>query len=207
MQIPLELGKFQMCACPTCDRDAVRQRIATSPGGQKYYLGVCLIESHYTDLDETVRELEAGITTKELQAKGLVDTASIFIQQVGSESKHRVAFIAPPQRSQPLPVSKVKPDVTPAANWSWEARPDRWMRLNGASVRLSALSDTELVSACLTIRKANFTRVTSKLSWIKELVSPRETVPYPLDKMEVGTHEAAWKLEEFKQEAEERGLL
>ena len=210
MYIPLGLGKFQICVCVGCNRDAATQLIASTPGGQKYYLSVCDLKTHYARVTKASNQLKTGMAIKDLCSMGLVDTGLIFVQEAGREDKCKVGSITPTQRrnrekpSIPAKSSQVKAASTA---WDWEARPGRWMRLDGTCVKLSALPTAELISSCIAIQKANFVRITSKISWIKGLVSPRVPISYPIDKLNVGTHEATWKLEEFKQEAEERGLL
>ncbi len=219
--IELERSKFQRCAFPECIGDAVSQEEAHMKDGTAYYLGACGREGHLEQVQKAQALLVSGIPPKKLHKKKELNIEELFIQPVGKEQKCKLAqweaYVANPVAETPPPQPKpqaqrrntaTKPEVIPVcAEWAWVERFEWWMQADGKTVRLSRLSPAEFVAAVLAIRDANFARVTVRIAWTKELVSPGVTYSYPEEGLTVGYKSAGLKLDEFKEEAEERGLL
>jgi hypothetical protein len=81
------------------------------------------------------------------------------------------------------------------------------MTVEGGPVHISKLSSEELLDAVLAIRKANFARITARISWIRD-IEPRGRVRhvYPEEALAVGFKMAGFKLEEMREVLESRAL-
>jgi hypothetical protein len=110
-----------------------------------------------------------------------------------------------PEMPQPPKPEEVIVEV--CKDWVWLSRYERWMDIEGNHVRLSSLPLDQFVCSAVAIRKANYARITSRVKWTEMLVLPKTPIPYPTAELEVGYQEAGIKLDEFKEEAAERGLL
>jgi len=205
MTLPLSLGKFQICVVPECGRDATQQVITEEGNPLQYYLGVCGSAEHLLQVEKVARSI--ATTPNPVALLGL-DRDQVFVRPAGRSTKCKlVHFNAPPKRDHTVRVP-TKPKVpTACSEWEWEARPDRWMTLEGKSVRISALPNAEFVCSCLAVSRLNYKRVTRTTSWVKQLVLPRVPCVYDENKLDVGPAEAGWKLAEFKREAANRGLI
>ena len=93
-------------------------------------------------------------------------------------------------------------------SWRWVDDFDYWMSTEGQVILLSALSDDELLDSMQAIRLANFTRFSKTIAWLKDLYenNPPKHL-YPNAELQVGRPEALTKLEQFREEAVERGML
>ncbi len=215
MTLPLELGKFQVCVIPDCNRDATQQVVTEEGKPLQYYLGVCDIEEHVARVLRVARSLDTAPNPIALLG---VDSDQVFVRPEGRDTKCKLQHFNTPTSPEPKipPSPKTQPNLhvlpTPEAStacpeWEWDARPDRWMTLKGKSVKLGALPNGEFVSSCLAVCRLNYKRITTSTSWVKQLVLPKVSCVYDPDKLDVGPSEAGWKLAEFKREAIIRGLL
>jgi len=203
MTLPLGLGKFQICICSGCGRDATLQVMTTTEDPQ-YFLGVC--GEHEQQALQVKEALERGSSPEELSG---VSIQQLFVSPAGRSTKCKyLHWIAPTPTAPPVQkLQKMPKAPTACANWTWEVRPNRWMTLKGESVKLRSLSNQEFISSCIEVRRLNYKRATTATSWIDQLVPPNVLCQYDADKLEVGSSEAYWKLSEFKEEATARGLL
>lgn len=212
--IDLGLDKFQICSCPGCDYDASNELCAKLKNGTEYYLASCERRGHKKRTQDVKQLLEQGITVTRLHTQGLINQEEVFIKPSGKNQKCKFlqwkAFKANPHVEEPAPKPQKLNDEKVhkvCKNWKWVPRMDYWMNERGEQVRLSRLPLAQLVSSVFAIRDANFGRVTKRIAWTKSLVEQRIRYTYPTEELLVGYKEAGLKLEEFKEEAEERGLL
>jgi len=218
--IPTGLGKFQMCICPECSGGVTSQVTVTIEGGDIYYLASCGRRSHCAKAKEAQEALEKGHDPRVLHAANVLDIEEIFIQPFGKTEKCKllqwIAFKADPAAAAPIPEP---PKISQAQQreeetlhqvnkeWGWEARMGWWRRANGKRVRIERLPLNEFICSVQAIQAANFSRVTKRIAWIKQLVRQKINYEYPAEALEVGHAEAGRKLEEFQEDAEIRGLL
>lgn len=212
--IDLGLDKFQICVCHGCPADASRELSAELRNGVIFYLGVCESEEHFNQVVKIKKRLAKGDTPGDLDKNKLLDLDDLFICPPGKDQKCKVAqweaFKADPHAKpkMPQPPKMAKQNSFKACKeWEWVHRFDRWMTIEGKEVRLERLPLAQFISAALAIQKTNFSRITTKTKWVRMLVKPEIVYTYPEEQLLVGHHEAGLKLGEFKDEAEERGLL
>ena len=218
--ISTQLDKFQMCICPGCSGDATSQVSAKMEDGTNYYLAACYRKSHRKQSKEAKEALEEGQKPESLHVSKALNVDELFIQPPGRDQKCKIqqwiAFKADPVAPVPVPqppaaaqaqrqnTEKVYPV---SKNWEWEHRMGWWKRADGRRVRIERLPLNELICTVQAIQEQNFVRITKKLAWIRMLVRQKINYTYPEEALEVGYAEAGLKLEEFKDEAEARGLL
>jgi hypothetical protein len=92
-------------------------------------------------------------------------------------------------------------------DWQWVGNIDKWMNTEGKVVRMSSLETAEMICAINAIIDVNFSRVTKRIAWVKQLLKPIKTYEYPKEELDVGVKVAGEKLEEFQDAAEEKGLI
>lgn len=212
--IDLGLDKFQICSCPGCDYDASNEVCAKLKSGTEYYLASCERRGHKKRTQDVKQLLEQGVNVNQLHTQGLINQEEVFIKPPDKDQKCKFlqwqAYKDNPRLEEPPPQPKkleTNNVHSVCKNWKWVPRMDYWMNERGDQVRLSRLPLAQLVSSILAIRDVNFGRVTKRIAWTKSLVEPRIKFTYPKEELLVGNVEAGLKLEEFKEEAEERGLL
>lgn len=210
------LHKFQICGCPDCDKDAKAEIMF----GGAYSMGVCADPTHIETMEAIKREYESAPSMKLLKKLNLEE---LFIFPDDSEGK-KCKYLQwikrddtpPPQKEKPpelkptIPTKsspiKESPPIKIIEDWKWVNNFGRWMTVEGKVVQLSSLSTDELTRSIVMIRDLNFGRVTSRVAWTKEIISS-VSYQYPQEELTVGSKMAGEKLEEFKEIAEERGLI
>jgi len=214
MFIDLVLGKFQRCCFPHCDGDSSRETYAIMPDGETFFLSACNRKGHYEYVERAAQKVLkkpiAGLKLKE----GILQHKRVFVQPVGMDQKCRWDLWQEylkdggenaQAQTEPPPVNLT---VVPVCEgWVWVANSGKWMNPTGTPLWMPDMTDQELVCSVLQIVKVNYTKITKRISWIRDLVLPREMLKYPEGELFVGTQVAGKKLDEFKQLAEERGLL
>ena len=210
--IDLKLDKFQLCICPDCAGDAVKEIQVELKDGTVYFLASCDRKGHLLNVEEAAQELHNGLKPRALHVAHQIDIQSLFIKPPEKEQKCK--FVQWQKKTQtkirPIPPALRGPSSgtqTVCNTWQWMYRFEWWMDADGKKVRLRRLPLAQLVSSILAIRKHNFARITKKIAWTKVLVLPTIQFVYPETLLDVGSIEASRKLEEFREEAEERGLL
>ncbi len=209
--IELGLDKYQICICPECACDAVRQTCAALGNGRAYFISSCGTRGHAKYAEDIKQQLSEGADPHSLP----IEIEELFIKPPDKEEKCKLLqweeFEANPEEAAPLPQPKPQAQRRNEAKvcdeWAWVSRMDWWMDAEGSMVRLRSLRIDELVSSVLAIRDLNFSRVTKRIAWTKQLVVPKVKYEYPEEELSVGYQEAGLKLDEFQEEANERGLL
>jgi hypothetical protein len=107
-----------------------------------------------------------------------------------------------PARKQPVePAPPVCPD------WEFIANMYEWMDKDGKVVPIKKLSDKEFVDSVWALIHTNFAKVGPTLAWAKQLPTYGAAYDYPRGAIGVGAKDAKEKLEEFYENAEERGWV
>ena len=218
--IALKLDKFQICSCPGCNYDAANEVSAKLKNGIVYYLASCERGGHKKRTKDVKGLLEQGIPVSQLHTQGLINQEEVFIQPFEKDQKCKFLqwkeFLANPPVEEPVPEppavaqAQQRNDVTThrvCDNWTWESRMGWWRRADGTRVRIEKLPLDEFVGSIQAIQKVNFSRITKRIAWIKQLEGLKVSYEYPPKVMDVGYAEAGRKLEEFEEDAETRGLL
>lgn len=212
IHLSLGIAKFQRCSVLGCGRDAVDAFRAQTKDKNTFHFGICAKADHKESLlcmspgceQKTITQLIQGAT---------VDKETIFIQPAGIDWKCRWLGWKDSKKKGPTQ-RRNGPDgeaevvafrVYPS--WEWIRNYRRWMDVEGQLVSLRKLSVEEFVSSAVALREANYLRVTKRVSWVSLLVFGERRYLYPRKEMEVGSALAGDKLDEFKEEAETRGLL
>lgn len=201
--LPLGVAKYQICSVPECGRDAKAEHYATSKGGTKYALGVCELSSHEDHIKSVCRGLENSTI-----AHTEVDKKTIFRVHAGASQKCKLSGSSkqPPAPAQQRKKGSSRRVATASDSWVWVPNFNKWMSVTGRTVFISKIQTSELVAAAIAVRNANFKTQTKSVSWVCQLVKGK---PYflPEESLAVGCTMALGKLEEFREELEERGVL
>lgn len=226
-----ELHKYQMCCHPDCGGDAKTQVVIQQRDGAALYLGACDDPDHQQFTTALNFTLQKGVVTPaHLAEEGSIEIEGVYykppqhhnvkckwtewqryLEEVEAEVVREAKFMASPKGkalAKQREENNDKPLVMEAvAEWTWIGNFDKWMDVEGNIVRMTALDTSELICAILAVRDANFSRVTKRIAWTKQLLVPEEKYIYPEEELNVGFEVAGDKLEEFQEAAEERGLL
>lgn len=185
--------------CPIC-KSPMRELMAEKHNGvwrnkcwaTRNCTGVMLytIQHEVSQLDpaEAAANVEAAIAA-ELAAK------------IKSETKP-----APPKEKKSGPVvDKTSPPV--CEDWDYIANLYEWMTVEGKVVPIKKLPEKEFVDSVWAIIHANFAKVGPKMAWAKLLPTFGPAYAYPHEPLGVGAADAKEKLEEFYENAVERGWV
>jgi hypothetical protein len=93
------------------------------------------------------------------------------------------------------------------ADWEFVANMYEWMDKDGKIVPIKKLPDKEFVDSVWALIHMNFAKVGPTLAWAKQLPTFGTPYDYPKEAIGVGARDAKEKLEEFYENAEERGWL
>lgn len=209
------LHKFQICGYPGCEKDAKTEIVFNNA----YSIGVCADSTHIAALEEIKRTYESTPSIKVFKKLNIEELFFFPKEMEGKKCKYlqwtKRDETPPPQKEKPPTPKPVKlasspikesPPVKIVEGWKWVTNFGRWMTVEGRVVQLSTLPTDELTRSIIMIRDLNFGRVTARIAWTKEIIS-RVAYQYPENELTVGSNVAGEKLEEFKEAAEERGLL
>jgi hypothetical protein len=108
------------------------------------------------------------------------------------------------KKSGPV-VKETSPPV--CENWEFVYNLYEWMDVNGKIVPIKRLPNKEFVDSIWALIHANFAKVGTTLAWAKQLPTFGVAFAYPREALDVGARDAKDKLEEFYENAEERGWL
>ena len=177
--------KYVRCCYAGCDKDAVVEHTLDTT-----IIPVCDDPIHVAIAPLFSLALAQGRpseTIKHLNPKRLQ-----YKDQEGTTRKLKVE----------CPVEKI------TASWGWIDDFDCWMNAEGQTVLLRALQDDELLDSMHAIRQANFTRYSKTIAWLQDLFKNNPPkYNYPEKELQVGRLKALTKLEQFREEAVERGML
>ena len=174
-----------------CNRDAKVDYAIYNKDGSAIYIPICDHRSHLPAAFKFKRRLENGVEPEKIDN---LNPKRLRYRKAGSvviRTKHE-----PPKPKEAT------------VGWRWVDEFDRWRNADGNVVRFKELHDDELIDAMHAIRRANWSRLSSTIAWLKDLY---ENIPpkfsYPEEELQVGRDEALAKLEELREEAVERGML
>lgn len=107
------------------------------------------------------------------------------------------------------PIHKiVREEVAPSPpvheNWEFIVNLYKWMTVEGNVVSIKELPEKEFVDSVRALIRANFSKVSSKMAWIKGLPTFGAPYAYPKEALAVGAKDAREKIEEFYESAVER---
>lgn len=175
-------SKFIRCCYKDCNKDAVVEYTSGTT-----IIPVCDDPIHIAIGPLFSKNLAQGKDSKYLNEKRL------------RYKKNKKNINEPKQRYSPQNVT---------ASWRWVDDFDCWMDAESQVVLLRVLSDDELLDSMHAIRRANFTRYSKTIAWLKDLYenNPPKYI-YPDTELQVGRSEALTKLEQFREEAVGRGML
>jgi hypothetical protein len=106
------------------------------------------------------------------------------------------------------PGTVVKENSPPVCDdWEFVYNIDEWMGTDGKVVPIKKLPEKEFVDSVWALIHANFSKVGTTLAWAKQLPTHGAAYAYPREALAVGARDAKDKLEEFYENAEERGWL
>jgi len=214
-----KLHKFQICCHPKCENDATSQIVVEMKDGSAYYLPLCSEENHLKQGQTNAHKIkrnppkQLNINVEELCIRPLGFTGVkckyaqwiTFIAEIENGVRETNQLLPKTQAKQRKTMSGTK--VEAIDGWTWISNIDKWMDVNGEVVRITSLRSAELISAINAIIENNFSRVTKRISWVKELVKPTKQYIYPEEELKVGVAVAHDKLEEFQEAADELGLI
>lgn len=109
------------------------------------------------------------------------------------------------RKSHPEHPAQPAPQV--CENWEFVANMYEWMDKDGKVVPIKKLSDKEFVDSVWALIHMNFAKVGPTLSWAKQLPSFGTAYDYPREAIGVGARDAKEKIEEFYENAGERGWV
>jgi hypothetical protein len=187
----------------TCQGDAKVCITAHLKDKRIIYLPICTKRGH---ISKGVILQGLLVKGREIESLEDLDTAEVFVRDVGEKLKHKLIQGDSPAPAQRPPVPQPK-SYEAVSWWEWIDDTDLWMDTTGEIVRISKLSKEEFISAVNTICEVNLSRITKKNAWVKGMQTRRVTHLYPLEAMEVGSANASEKLEEFFEIAEDNGWV
>ena len=215
------VGRFQTCcihlkkSAEACGYDASEEVVAECRDGSKIHIPVCSNPEHQREAVVAKKLIEQGKDPKVLET---LEWAWLFIQPPESSEKCKLPNwelyleAPPPAILEPRKILSTKSIAAPVivvheamVGWTWVDDIDKWMSITGEVVRISKLSNAEFIAAALAIRDAN--GITKRTAWVKDLVPPREGYRWPANALKVGTERAGNKLDDFKDSADDRGLI
>jgi len=174
-----------------CNGDAVVDYAMTKPDGTRVYIPLCGKRSHLARGYRFKCKLEQGKAPEEID----------------DLNPKRLRYRHPGKKIITPAVPKVPAKKT-TKGWHWVDDFDHWMNVEGQVVRIRDLEDHELLDAMHAIRRSNFTRYSKTIAWLKELFeNDPPKYEFPGEELQVGRGEALAKLEQFREEAVERGML
>jgi len=213
--IDLEMSKFAVCCVPVgkkelCLNDALQETSATRKDGSTIYVPFCKEKGHAEKAYEIADRIEK---CRKFEALGPL-CGGVFIQPEGMEKKclldqwmNRDSEEEAPV-PQPPALDMQQVCVAFPRDWEWVSDTDMWMNCEGKTVPISELENGELITTVRYIVKHNFSKVTKRIQWVKQLYLPEEVeFRYPEGVLDVGYKMAGEKLEDFEYEANERGLI
>lgn len=189
-------GKYVRCCTydsdgKVCNGDAVVDYAMTKPDGTRIYIPLCGKRAHLARGYRLKCKLEQGKAPEDIED---LNPKRLYYRQPGKKT------ITPA-------VPKVSAKKT-VDGWRWVEDFDRWMNVEGQEVWIRDLEDHELIDSMHAIRRSNFTRYSKTIAWLKELYENNPPkYDFPKEELQVGREEALAKLEQFREEAVERGML
>ncbi len=188
--------KYVRCCCldkegKTCPNHAVVDYALTQKDGTRIYIPVCSHRSHLPHGFNFKRKLEQGKAPEDIEH---LNPKRLRYRHAGTKTI--------------TPAVPEVPAKKTAKGWHWIDDFDRWMNVSGKTVPIRDLEDDEILDAMHAIRRSNFTRYSSTIAWLKELFeNDPPKYDFPEEELQVGRAEALTKLEQFREEAVERGML
>jgi len=221
-----QLDKFQICSCPKCGQDAVKEVVARMGDGTIFFLASCSEKDHVILCEKNKLDLLSGMyTPQKLVDENRLELEELFFQPAGHQNlkckySQWITYLKELEKEvsersvvQPNKIKKqekaaIRSSTVKAPEyWTWIENIDKWMNTEGNIVRIANLHNDEFISAVQAIIRINFSRVTKRVLWTKELLRPIMLYEYPEEELNVGAKMAGEKLEEFREEASDRGLI
>ena len=131
--------------------------------------------------------------------KGVLEYHVVYASALRAEPKTREI---PDEVPEPT-----VPPVAVCASWEYVGNMYSWMSAEGEVVSLRRLDPKDFIESVYALFEHNYSRMSSKLLWIKSLKRETPYYVYPQEHMEVGVGEAKSKLEEFYEVGVERGII
>jgi hypothetical protein len=113
----------------------------------------------------------------------------------------------PPKQSRIVEKEILTPAPPVCDDWTFVSNLYEWMDKDGNVVSIKQLPDKEFVDSVWALLHANFSKVGTTLAWAKQLPTFGVAYAYPREVLAVGARDAKDKLEEFYENAEERGWI
>jgi len=208
--IPLEFHKFQICGQHGCDCDAARQCSVSNTKGETYYLGTC--EAHASTVQPSLELLKGRTSPHTLAKKKKINIEELFIQPSDKEERCKFLqwekFLEDPDYQEPPPQPPEEIILEAPEEWEWLDNHKWWMSVEGEPLHMSKLESDELICAVLAVRQTNFSKITKRIEWTRNLrPEGKHRYRYPEDKLNTGYRVAGQKLEEFEEVLKKRGLI
>ena len=174
-----------------CNRDATVEYAIYENDGTSICIPICDNDSHLPKAFLFKQKLEQGIEPSKIQN---LNPTRLRYRRKGSVSIRA-------KKTAPKP-------KTATAGWLWVGEFDRWRNVDGNIVRFRDLHDDELLDAVHAIRRANWSRFSATIAWLKDIYeNDPPKFKYPETELQVGRDEALAKIEELREELVERGML
>ena len=117
-------------------------------------------------------------------------------------------FLEDPDYEEPLPQPPEEIVTEASENWEWVDNHKWWMSAEGEPLHMSKMESDELIGAALAIRNKNFSKITKRIEWTRNLKpESKNRYVYPEEKLDVGYRIAGNKLEEFEEVLRNRGII
>jgi len=221
--IPLALAKFEVCCVPTekshhaCWRDAKSEVVAELKDGSTYFIPICDDPTHKKMAEDAKNKLLKGTSIYDI--RNLVMPEQVFLKPIEyADKKCKVTQWDLYQKIKMAPVAPapVMPKVTAtigkvynvSKKWQWVDAIGQWCNAKGEIVATKKLDDIELKVVINAVCNANFKKIPTDLSWIREIMIPQnEVYVFPENALIVKASRAKDKLDDFRVEARRRGYL
>lgn len=124
------------------------------------------------------------------------ETAAVAAE--GASQKQEMRTRSPVIREDSPPVCE---------DWEYVYNLYEWMTVVGKVVPIKKLPEKEFVDSVWALVHVNFSKVGRTMAWVKQLPAFGAPYAYPKEALDVGARDAKDKLEEFYENAEERGWI
>lgn len=113
------------------------------------------------------------------------------------------------QRQEAVRAKHAVQEDSPPVCENWEFVPNmyEWMTVEGKILPIKKLPEKEFVDSVWALVHANFSKVSSKMAWVKGLPTFGVPYSYPREALAIGAGDAKEKIEEFYENAVERGWV
>jgi len=144
----INVDKGQICNNPACAETAFYGK-----DGSATYIPVCSARGHIHSAYRFRLQLEKGLKPEDIE----------------NLNPKRLRYRNP--KTQKIKMKFQPPEPKKAtAGWKWTDEFDKWRNVHGKIVPIKTLHDDELIDAMQAIRRANWSRITTKIAWITPLL-------------------------------------